>query len=202
MFLRAFLPVLWLALAGSRASAECACLWQGSFADVQQAADIVVAATVTRARGNSVDLDVEQWLRGEDPGPLRVWLRTADYCRPEPERFPVDSRWVMALHRIDEEVPGGFNPHTPNVSYGRLGDYSLSSCGAYWLRLSGDFVEGNLLDAPRWDYEGQSGPVLLDVLVAYVRGGIDREALAEAAREDPELRELMLDTRTFLRREN
>ena len=34
---------------------------------------------------------------------------------------------------------------------------------------------------------------------AYVRGEITRQRLAEAARQDPALRELMLDTRAFLR---
>ena len=43
----------------------------------------------------------------------------------------------MALFRIEQDVPGGFNPNTPNVSYGRPGDYSLSSCGGYWLSRSG-----------------------------------------------------------------
>ena len=42
-------------------------------------------------------------------------------------------------------------------------------------------------------------PVLLDLLAAYIDGVVDSEALLEASREDPALRELMLDTREFLR---
>lgn len=198
---RSILLSLLLALYSAHSAAACECLWEGSFADVQDKADIVISATVSEAKGNSIDLDVQRWLRGEGRGPLRVWLRTGDYCRPEAERFPVGSRWVMALYRIEKEVPGGFNPHTPNVSYGRVGDYRLSSCGAYWLHVSGEFATGNLLDAPRWDYDAQSNPVLLDVVAAYVRGAIDRAALAQAARQDPALRELILDTRSFLRDE-
>ena len=86
---------------------------------------------------------------------IRVWLKTADYCRPEPELFPPGSEWVMALFRIEQDVPGGFNPNTPNVSYGRPGDYSLSSCGGYWLSRSGDWVSGNLDDTEKkalWNY--------------------------------------------------
>ena len=134
--------LLLLALA-SFARAECDCLWEGSFTDVQASADLVVSGTVIAGKGNSVDVAIDRPLRGEaHRDEIRVWLKTADYCRPEPELFPVGSQWVMALHRIDEEVPGGFNPNTPNVSYGRVGDYVLSSCGGYWLSQSGDWVTG------------------------------------------------------------
>ncbi|HAN67916.1 MAG TPA: delta-aminolevulinic acid dehydratase, partial [Halieaceae bacterium] len=34
---------------------------------------------------------------------------------------------------------------------------------------------------------------------AYIRGEVSRDALQEASREDPALRELMLDTSEFLR---
>jgi hypothetical protein len=105
----------------------------------------------------------------------------------------------MALDRIEEQVPGGFNPQTPNVSYGRIGDYSLSSCGGYWLSQHGDRVTGNLVNAPRWERDPPMTPVLLDLVAAYVAGQVDSEALLQASEEDPALRELMLDTRAFLR---
>jgi len=105
----------------------------------------------------------------------------------------------MALSRIKEDVPGGFNPHTPNVGYGRVGDYSLSSCGGYWLRRSGDWVTGNLVQAPRWVREPKMTPVLLDLVAAFVEGEVPAQALLEASREDPAAKELMLDTRAFLR---
>jgi hypothetical protein len=35
-----------------------------------------------------------------------------------------------------------------------------------------------------------------------VQGNLDRDTLLEASREDPALRELMRDTRSFLRNEN
>ncbi len=198
MILRAALLTLLLPLAQARA--ECECLWQGSFADVQAGADLVVTGMVVASKGNSIDLLTGQSLRGTShQRQIRIWLKTADYCRPEVDLFPLDSTWVMALARISENVPGGFNPNTPNISYGRIGDYQLSSCGGYWLKLAGNKVTGNLVDAPRWDHEPKMTPVLLDVLSAYVRGDIDRAALLEASREDPALRELRLDTRAFLR---
>ncbi|MEE4143575.1 MAG: delta-aminolevulinic acid dehydratase [Halieaceae bacterium] len=194
------LPVLaWLATA-TTASAECDCLWQGSFVEVQSGADLVVSGTVAAGKGNSIDLAIERLLRGgTDQAEIRVWLKTGDYCRPEPELFPVGSAWVMALERIDEDVPGGFNPHTPNVSYGRPGDYTLSSCGGYWLHRSGDWVTGNLVEAPRWVREPKMTPVLLDLVAAFVDGRVDARTLAEASREDPAARQLMLDTKAFLR---
>ena len=204
---RAALPGLALGLlvilAASPAGAECECLWRGSFTDVQARTDLVVAGRVVASKGNSIDLQPGGILRGQEPVlPLRVWLKTAHYCRPEAGDFPVGSRWVMALERIDAEVPGGFDPGTPNVSYGRRGDFVLSSCGGYWLALEGERVTGNLVDAPRWVRDPKMTPVLLELVAAFVRGEIGAEVLREASREDPALRELMLDTRGFLRKEN
>lgn len=193
------LLVLLLATAPGTGAA-CDCLWEGSFAEVQGSTHLVVSGTVVAAKGNSIDLSVDRQLRGEaHRESIRVWLQAGDYCRPEPSLFPLGSQWVMALHRIEREVPGGFNPNTPNISYGRVGDYSLSSCGGYWLRQSGDRVTGNLVQAPRWEREPKMTPVLLDVVAAYVNGEVDAGVLVEASREDPALRELMLDTRAFLR---
>ena len=190
-------------LAGKNAGAECECLWEGSFSEVQAQANLVVSGMVISGKGNSIDLNIEQILRGDAFSPtIRVWLKTGDYCRPEPALFPEQSRWVMALHRIEENVPGGFNPSTPNLSYGRIGDYSLSQCGGYWLSLSENLVSGNLTNAARWDREPKMTPVLLDVLADYVAGKIDADALLQASTQDPALRELMLDTRAFLRSED
>jgi len=198
------LPLLFilvsLAIAGAAARAECNCLWQGSFTDVQANTDLVVSGRIIQGKGNSVDLAINRQLRGSAPGPdIRVWLKTGDYCRPEPALFPAGSEWVMALNRIEEDVPGGFNPNTPNISYGRVGDYTLSSCGGYWLGQSGNWVTGNLVNAPRWVREPQMTPVLLDLVADFVAGRVNATTLAQASREDPAARELMLDTRAFLR---
>lgn len=196
---RALLALL-LLLGAATVRGECECLWQGSFSEVQGHTSLVVSGTVVESKGNAIDLSVDRPLRGEsNMDPIRVWLKTGDYCRPEPELFPVGSQWVMALQLIDKDVPGGFNPNTPNFSYGRVGDYRLSSCGGYWLARSGDFVTGNLVQAPRWEREPKMTPVLLDLLAQFVSGEVNADALLQASREDPALRELMLDTRAFLR---
>ncbi len=193
----------WLTTTGSGARAECECLWEGSFSEVQASTNLVISGTVLRGKGNSLDLGVNQLLRGVEPAQeIRVWLKTGDYCRPEPELFPLNSQWVMALHRIEELIPDGFNPNTPNISYGRVGDYSLSSCGGYWLNQTENLVSGNLINAPRWVREPKMTPVLIDLLAGYVDGRVDADALLQATQEDPALRELMLDTRAFLRDKN
>jgi hypothetical protein len=182
------------------AQAECECLWEGSFADVQAKADLIISATTESGKGNSLDFAINQVLRGnESKETVRVWMKTGDYCRPEAELFPHGSQWVLALSKITEEVPGGFNPGTPNISYGRVGDYLLSSCGGYWLSQTGQVVTGNLVNAPRWDHNPKMTPVLLDLVEAFIQGRLEKEKLLEASREDPGLRELMLDTKAFLR---
>jgi hypothetical protein len=187
-------------LFGNPAQAECGCLWEGSFTEVQSGASIVLSGTVTAGKGNSIDLRVDELMRGaEGPPIIRVWLKDGDYCRPEASLFPQHSQWVMALHRIEEVVPGGFNPGTPNFSYGRKGDYSLSSCGGYWLQRNEQWVTGNLINAPRWVREPKMTPVLIDVISAFVRGEVSADALVEASEIDPALRELMNDTKAFLR---
>ena len=182
------------------ARSECECLWQGPFTDVQAETDLVVSGRVVASKGNSIDLLVLRKLRGaEYRERIRIWLETGDLCRAPVDSFPLDSLWVMALHRIDAAKPGGFNPHTPNISYGRVGDYSLSRCGGYWLSQSENLVSGNLTGGPRWEMEPKMSPVLLDLVAAYVAGELDKGALVEAGRVDPRLQELMINTRLFIR---
>lgn len=198
ILLSTLLIYLWQASAAR--SEECACLWEGSFAKVQATADLIIAGVVRSHKGNAADIFVGETLRGENYSPsLRVWMQTRDYCRPPIEDFPVGSRWVMALRQITEVPEGGFDPGTPNQSYGRVGDYVLSSCGGYWLNFSGEAVTGNLVNGPRWAREVEMTPVLLSLVRAYVNGETSREALAEASREDPAVLELLLDTKAFLR---
>ena len=196
----AFLTCL---LASTTSHSECDCLWQGSFSDVESSTDLVISGRVSGGKGNSIDLTIDRSLRGDArDATIRIWLKTGDYCRPEPAEFPAGSDWVMALFKIEDEVEGGFSPHTPNISYGRVGDYYLSSCGGYWLNRSGNWVTGNLVQAPRWVREPKMTPVLLDLVADYVAGKVNAQALAEASREDPAARELLLDTRAFLREGN
>ncbi|MCX2983328.1 delta-aminolevulinic acid dehydratase [Halieaceae bacterium IMCC14734] len=196
--------LLWLCLLGSAsaAQAECECIWQGPFTRVQQHTDLVVTGQVIASQGNSIDIEHSETWRGTNYQPtIRVWLNSGELCRPEVEQFPLESSWVMALQRIDEQVPGGFNPSTPNISYGRVGDYTLSSCGGYWLSLHGEVVTGNLASGTRWEHNPKMSPVLSELVAAFVAGEIDADALKQASELDPELQRLQLDTRSFLRQQ-
>ena len=197
----ALFAALTLTLANASFAAECECLWEGSFVEVHPVTDRVVSGTVISTKGNSIDVGVERDLRGGDAFDIiRIWLRTDDYpCRPEVDRFPPESTWIMALDRIEEVPEGGFNIDTPNISYGRVGDYTLSACGGYWLNRTGPVVTGNLVNAPRWDREPPMTPVLVEVVANHVAGRIGDEAVLEASREDPALLKLKLDTKAFLR---
>lgn len=199
---RALLLVLLLGGAGP-VLAECECVWGGPFTEVQAETDLVLAATVVAGKGNSIDLKVDELIRGQEfQEQIRVWLHTGDLCRPKPQQFPLQSQWVMALHRIETAGPGSFNPSTPNISSGRAGDYSLSSCGGYWLARHENLVTGNLAAGPRWEQNPKMSPVLLELVIAFVQGQLDADALKEASKEDPALQQLLLETRSFLRQQH
>ncbi len=182
--------------------ADCGCLWQGSFSEVAPNADLVVLGEVQTIKGNAVDLLPEQVLKGDlwlDT--LRVWMQARDYCRPPADAFPPGSRWVMALSQIREMPEDGFDPFTPNESFGRKDDYVLSSCGGYWLRVNGDTATGNLVPGtPRFYHQPEMSPVLIELIAGYLTGTVSQEAVIEASRERPEAVDaLILDTRSFLR---
>lgn len=182
--------------------ADCGCLWEGSFSEVAPAADLVVIGEVRSIKGNAVDLVPEQVFKGAFwLDTLRVWMQTRDYCRPPATHFPAGSRWIMALSEIREVPEDGFNPSTPNQSFGRPFDYTLSSCGGYWLRVQGKTATGNLVPGmPRFYHEPDMSPVLVDLVEGYVKGTVSSDVLTEASRERPEaVNELILDTRSFLR---
>jgi len=182
--------------------ADCGCLWEGSFSEVAPSADLVVLGEVQTVKGNAVDLVPERLLKGEFwLDTLRVWMQTRDYCRPPADDFPAGSRGIMALSEIIEVPEGGFDPSTPNQSYGRPFDFVLSSCGGYWLRVNGSTAVGNLVPGmPRFYHQPDMSPVLVDLIAGHLKGTVSTEALTEASRERPEaVDELILDTRSFLR---
>ena len=197
-----WLLLLCLLCISAVARADCECLWQGPFTSVQQDTDLVVAGRVVASKGNSIDVTISQTWRGAQYlQRIRIWLNSSTLCRPDADQFPVNSDWVLALDRIDELAPGGFNPSTPNISYGRVGDYSLSSCGGYWLSLHDGVVTGNLASGTRWEHNPKMSPVLTELVASFVAGEIDAQALREASKLDPELQRLQLETRSFVRQQ-
>lgn len=162
----------------------CDCEWQGPFTWLVDAADLVVAGEVVASTGNSMDVRPDRILKGPEPlAPIRVWGRYREDCRADVTEFPVGSRWVLVLERIDRVPEGGFSPSTPNVSFGRPGDYALQRCGAYWLRLEGDRARGNLTSVFEWDYAPEMTPVPLDLLQKFIDGEADYADIIEASDE-------------------
>ena len=182
-------------------SSACECLWQGSFSEVAPTADLVVLGTVGRVKGNAIDIDVDVTLTGPDWATApRVWLKTGDYCRPDVAEFTQGQRFIFALRRLTEVPADGFNPSTPNLSYGRVGDYALSNCGGYWLKVEGLRASGNLVPGmPRYAQSPKMTPVLIGHITAYLKGWASLDSLIDAAKKDPELEELKKDSRSFLR---
>ena len=202
LILSVLLPVAHTQAQPEATEADCGCLWEGSFSEVAPQADLVVLGNIGSVKGNAVDMTPVSALKGElwlDP--VRVWMKTRDYCRPPVEDFPEGSRWIMALSQIREVPEDGFNPSTPNQSFGRQFDYVLSSCGGYWLRVNGNTAIGNLVpDMPRFYHHPDMSPVLIDLIAGYLNGEIALDTLTEASRERPEeVNTLILDTRSFLR---
>lgn len=202
LILSVLLPVAHTQAQPEATEADCGCLWEGSFSEVAPQSDLVVLGNIGSVKGNAVDITPVTALKGElwlDP--VRVWMKTRDYCRPPVEDFPEGSRWIMALSQIREVPEDGFNPSTPNQSFGRQFDYVLSSCGGYWLRVNGNTAIGNLVpDMPRFYHHPDMSPVLIDLIAGYLNGEIALDTLTEASRERPEeVNTLILDTRSFLR---
>ena len=204
MLIRRQIRKLFIALVmsvSSPLSSACECLWQGRFSEVAPTADLVVLGTVGPAKGNAIDIDVDVTLTGPDWATApRVWLKTGDYCRPDVAEFTQGQRFIFALRRLTAVPADGFNPSTPNLSYGRVGDYALSNCGGYWLKVEGLRASGNLVPGmPRYAQSPKMTPVLIGHITAYLKGWASLDSLIDAAKKDPELEALKKDSRSFLR---
>lgn len=70
--------------------------------------------------------------------PIRIWGDDGKMCRPYATQFPRGTEWFFVL---DNRSFGGF-PQQPGPR-----DYSISICGAYWLRVDGERVSGRIRDA-------------------------------------------------------
>lgn len=178
----------------------CRCLWEGNFTDLDLDQHIIVVGQVANHAGNSLDLSVMEVLQGPlYQEKVRVWGAIGNLCRADVKEFEQGSQWLMVLDKIEEIPEWGFNPSTPNFSYGRVGDYELSRCGVYWLKHHNGYLSGNVDDSRRWFYlDRKKSPVSLELIKAFIDGRADKALLAKAAAEREEKQELQTDTRVFL----
>ncbi|WP_373091906.1 hypothetical protein [Zhongshania sp.] len=189
-----------ISLLFSAATLACECLWQGPFKEVYTDADLVVYGEVERSQGNGFDLNIKEIIHGSDyREQIRIWGKKDNLCRPEAKEFPPGSQWIMALQRIDNPPEDAFNPFKANISFGRQDDFSLSSCGVYWLPVKEQRVSGNILDGSRWQYlDPKKTPVIMAVFKAWLQKLLPDEAITEAARPQSEARKLLNETKIFL----
>ena len=129
------LAVLALLAPCSRPALACSCAGNPPFLAVAHQAPLLVVGCVVGHSGHSraggplqMDVQILQAWRGKAPGAtLRIHGGDGWLCRPEVGMFPVGSEWLLAINAPGSK-PGG--------------DYALSSCGRYWLRIAGDKAEG------------------------------------------------------------
>ena len=113
----------------------CSCAGNPPFLAVAYQAPLIVVVRIVGHSGHSraggplqMDAQVLQTWKGAAPGATFAiqggdgWL-----CRPEVGQFQVGSEWLLAVNGPGSK-PGG--------------EYALSSCGRYWLRIAGDKAEG------------------------------------------------------------
>ncbi|WP_373080228.1 hypothetical protein [Zhongshania sp.] len=184
----------------SATTLACECIWQGPFKSVYPDADLVVFGEVDRTQGNGFDLSIKEIMQGSEyREQIRIWGKKDNLCRPEAKEFPPGSQWIMALQRIDNPPEDAFNPFKANISFGRQDDFSLSSCGVYWLPVKEERVSGNILDGSRWQYlDPKKTPVILAVFQAWIKNILPDAALAEAAKPQTQARKLLNETKIFL----
>jgi len=182
-WLCAFIGLLsWVFLTPSYA---CDCKWQGPFTWLVDDADLVVLARFDAPqKGNARDVLIEDTLKGHSfDEVIRLWGTYKNYCRANVDQFPTGSRWVLVLDRIDEIPNDGFNPNTPNQSFGRKGDYALSRCGGYWLKEKNGMLTGNITSIVEWDYDPLMDPVPYDVVQQFIDGEVGYTEIIEHSGE-------------------
>jgi hypothetical protein len=123
---------------------SCSCDWGGPFLKVAYDTDLVVIVKIVNylifkdIYGKSVPMSMEaeiiEILQGqEDRNTIVIWGNDGGLCRPYLNEFPVGTSWIMALYTSSDE-------------WGQVGkssdDYEIFICGAYWLRIDGENVEG------------------------------------------------------------
>jgi hypothetical protein len=134
---------------GAPAAHACMCVpWPpgathaAPFLTVARDSELVVVAEVVRHVGKrhtkrkiheAMRVTVLEVLRGtEECTTLTIRGDNGVLCRPYVSRFPPGTKWVLALSPAHE----------------KRGDYSISSCGEYWLPLADDAVRGHIHPDP------------------------------------------------------
>lgn len=133
----------------------CSCDWIGPFLKVAKWTDLVALVKIKNYgsfSGNipmSMEVEVIELIKGDDTRKIiKVWGDTGILCRPYLSRFQSDSIWVLSLFKSRSE---GYFRHPDE----KEGDYNISGCGEYYMKVKNDTVIGlienvNYNDPPQY----------------------------------------------------
>jgi len=120
----------------------------GSFLKVAPKSELVIRGRVLRHTGEGeseteMDVEVLETLAGEtSKSVVSVSGDPGNQCRPYVIGFPVGTVWVFALEAAVKDVTAArdyFLMERPDK-----GDYAISNCGTYWLKVEEGKVKGNI----------------------------------------------------------
>ncbi len=179
---------------------NCGCQWQGPFSWIVDSSDTIAIVEVISHNGNSMDVTIEQLIKGGHTEPtVRIWGDTGYECRPPVSLFPNQSKWLLALQRIDKLPENGFDPFHPERSFGRQGDYQLPACGAYWLAVDGDKVSGNITSMLEWEWQPKMDPVPISVIIDFINGKAGYADIIGYSNEITSIEEMIRQSKQWLK---
>lgn len=121
---------------------SCSCEWNGPFFKVAKGASLVALVKIKNYGSFSgnipmyMEVEVMELIKGDDTRKIiKVWGDTGILCRPYLSRFQSDSIWVLSLFKSRSE--GSFR-HPDE----KEGDYNISGCGEYFMKVKNDTVIG------------------------------------------------------------
>ena len=119
----------------------CSCMWGGPFMKVAPASELVVRGRILRHMGENpeskteMEFEVLEVISGRaDKRVITISGDNGLLCRPYVSAFPIGTQWILALSAADQRFQD-------------KGDYAISICGTYWLRVSNGRVSGNIHSA-------------------------------------------------------
>jgi hypothetical protein len=153
------IAILFVAMAAKDASA-CSCAVGGPFLKVAPKSVLVIRARVLRhsdggETSREMDVEVLESLAGETPKrELTVSGDDGGQCRPYVAGFRVGTEWILALEPAIKDAKLARDYYA--MSEADKGDYAISNCEIYWLKVKEGKVIGNVdIDTDEWKYKSQ-----------------------------------------------
>lgn len=150
---------------------SCGCQWQGPFSWLVDEVDTIAHVTIVNHNDNAMDARIISLYKGQSfDQEIRIWGDRGYQCRPPVSYFETDTQWLLAINKINTIPESSFDPFNPDQSFGRKGDYQLSACGAYWLKIEDNKASGNITSILDWDYNPPMDPVPVKIIADFING--------------------------------